>query len=227
MRKLSVYALTAAAVCMTVGMVPANAYASTLTGGIPGGNVLVIRGNGANCSEVVPGFSVPSVNLPSGLCPETLKPELPEYGTALPIPQEPEMDENFQDQGQSQDAFVNEVVRLVNEERQKSGLPSLKVSEQAAKAAGVRANELEHSFSHTRPDGSSFSTALSQAGASYRGAGENIAYGQRTPEAVMESWMNSAGHRANILNPKYTSIGVGHVKNSDGIHYWTQLFVEE
>lgn len=74
--------------------------------------------------------------------------------------------------------------------------------------AQVRAVETKTLFSHTRPDGSSFSTALKEQGVSYRGAGENIAWGQKTSEQVMEGWMNSAGHRANILNEKYTSLGV-------------------
>lgn len=79
-------------------------------------------------------------------------------------------------------------------------------------AAKIRANEILKSFSHTRPDGRAFSTALNEAGATYSGAGENIAKGQRTPEEVVNAWMNSAGHRANILNSKYKYLGVGCVK---------------
>ncbi|MCC8083808.1 MAG: CAP domain-containing protein, partial [Clostridium sp.] len=92
--------------------------------------------------------------------------------------------------------------------------------------AQTRAREIEKSFSHTRPDGSSFNTALTEAGVSFRGAGENIAYGQTTPQQVMEGWMNSSGHRANILNANYTSIGVGHYKNGAGVDYWAQLFIQ-
>lgn len=76
---------------------------------------------------------------------------------------------------------------------------------------------------HTRPDGSSFSTALQQQGVSYRGCGENIAWGQRTPEQVMNGWMNSEGHRANILNKNYKNIGVGFYQEND-VNYWVQLF---
>ena len=125
----------------------------------------------------------------------------------------------------SQDAFANEVVRLVNEERAKAGLPALTVDRGAASAAQVRAKEIERSFSHTRPDGSSFNSALTEAGVNFSGAGENIAYGQNSPEKVMEGWMNSSGHRANILNSSYTSIGVGHYQNASGVNYWTQLFI--
>ena len=84
---------------------------------------------------------------------------------------------------------------------------------------------LQISFSHTRPDGRDFSTALSEAGASFRASGENIAYGQRSAEQVMDVWMNGAGHRANILNPGYSRIGIGHVKDSRGVDHWVQLFL--
>ena len=126
----------------------------------------------------------------------------------------------------SLDSYAAAVADLVNAERARAGLKPLAIHTGAAKAADSRAREIQTSFSHTRPDGSHFSTALTQAGVSYRSAGENIAYGQRTPEAVMESWMNSQGHRANILNPDYTSIGVGHIQDGNGTHYWTQLFIK-
>lgn len=122
------------------------------------------------------------------------------------------------------DSFTAQVVALVNEERAKAGLAPLRVDSKALAAASVRAQEIERSFSHTRPDGSSFDSALRQSGVSFIGAGENIAYGQRTPEEVMEGWMNSQGHRANILNKDYTTIGVGYHQNSAGTGYWTQLF---
>ena len=87
----------------------------------------------------------------------------------------------------------------------------------------MRAKESAQSFSHTRPNGSSFSTALTEAGVSYRTAGENIAYGQSTPQQVMNAWMKSSGHRANILNANYTTIGVGYTV-INGTAYWAQLF---
>ena len=121
-------------------------------------------------------------------------------------------------------AYILRVVELVNEERAKAGLAPLTLQKNITQAAQVRAEECERSFSHTRPDGRNFSSALTEAGVSYRGSGENIAWGQRTPEQVMEGWMNSAGHRANILNEKYTSIGVGYYQNASGVNYWSQLF---
>ena len=120
----------------------------------------------------------------------------------------------------TQSEFKAEVLRLVNVERNKAGLAPLSVGSAAAQsAADVRTNEIKVSFSHTRPNGSSCFTALSEAGVHYHAAGENIAYGYRTPAAVMEGWMNSAGHRSNILNPSFT-----HVSISFDDYSWTQLF---
>lgn len=130
----------------------------------------------------------------------------------------------MEDSEQSMHAYVLRVVELVNEERAKVGLKPLTIKENVTEAAQIRAVECTTMFSHTRPNGTSFVTALKEAGVSYRGAGENIAWGQKTPEAVMEAWMNSPGHRANILNEKYTTIGVGYYQNSAGVNYWSQLF---
>lgn len=117
---------------------------------------------------------------------------------------------------------VAEVIRLVNEERAKQGLPALKTTDALTRAAQVRADELLTLFSHTRPDGRSCFTALGEAGVSYRAAGENIAMGYPTPAAVVEGWMNSPGHRANILNGSYTTIGVGYNSQKN---CWVQMFV--
>ena len=133
--------------------------------------------------------------------------------------QTPEEDDN----GTSQGDFASQVVELVNAERAKYGLSALTVDAKVQQAALVRAKESAQSFSHTRPNGSSFSTALTEAGVSYRTAGENIAYGQSTPQQVMNAWMNSSGHRANILNANYTTIGVGYTV-INGTAYWAQLF---
>ncbi|WP_312044192.1 CAP domain-containing protein [Anaerotignum sp.] len=114
---------------------------------------------------------------------------------------------------------AQKVVDLVNAERAKAGLGALTIDTKVTAAAQVRAKEVQTSFSHTRPDGRSCFTALDEANVSYRGAGENIALGQKTPEQVMNDWMNSEGHRANIMNPNFKYIGVG----VDG-SAWTQLF---
>lgn len=153
--------------------------------------------------------------------PDTSQPEIPDNS----VPETP--DENApgaDDTMQSEHAYVLRVFELVNEERTKAGLKPLTLEKNITAAAQVRAVETEQSFSHTRPDGSHFSTALKEAGVSYRGAGENIAWGQKTPEQVMNGWMNSPGHRANILNEKFTSIGIGYYQNAKGVNYWSQLF---
>lgn len=120
-------------------------------------------------------------------------------------------------------AYANEVLQLVNQERAKAGLSSLTSEAAITAAANVRAQESRQSFSHTRPNGTSFSTALREHGVSYRTSGENIAYGQRTPQEVVNAWMNSPGHRANILNPSFNKIGIG-VYQYNGTIYWSQLF---
>ncbi|MDU7707830.1 MAG: CAP domain-containing protein [Clostridium sp.] len=153
-------------------------------------------------------------DLPDGNQPGT--PELPDNNQPE-TPEQPDVDE-------SDNAFIQQVVTLVNQERAKAGLSPVKADVSVQAAAQVRAKEIETSFSHTRPDGSSFSTALTQQGVTYRGSGENIAWGQKTPEQVMNGWMNSDGHRANILNKNYTTIGVGLYQNASGTNYWTQLF---
>ena len=128
-----------------------------------------------------------------------------------------------QDNNVSQSSFATEVTRLVNAERAKNGLGAVTVNAKVQQAAQVRAGEQAQSFSHTRPNGASCFTALTEAGATYRGAGENIAYGQSTPAAVMNAWMNSEGHRANILNASFTNIGVGYTV-INGTPYWAQMF---
>lgn len=122
--------------------------------------------------------------------------------------------------------YAQQVVQLVNEERAKVGLAPLTIDAKVEAAANVRAKETMTSFSHTRPDGTSFSTALKDQSVSYRMCGENIAYGQKSPEEVMKAWMNSSGHKANILNENYTTIGVGYYQSSNGTNYWSQLFTK-
>ena len=116
---------------------------------------------------------------------------------------------------------AEQVTALVNAERAKAGLPALTLNRELSANATVRAREIINSFSHTRPNGNSFSSAITL---SYRTAGENIAYGYSSAESVMNGWMNSAGHKANILKSSYTQIGVGVVENR-GTLYWVQLFI--
>ncbi|MCR5704069.1 MAG: CAP domain-containing protein, partial [Eubacterium sp.] len=127
--------------------------------------------------------------------------------------------------GSEEQQYIEKIVQLVNKERKSAGLNAVQLDETLTKAAMTRAKETNISFSHTRPDGTSFSTVLSQYKISYRGAGENIAWGQQSPDEVMRGWMNSSGHRANILNKNFKKIGVGYYKVENGRKYWSQLFI--
>ena len=120
---------------------------------------------------------------------------------------------------------ASEVVRLTNSARSQNGYAALVEDGALSEAAAVRAREIARSFSHTRPSGASFSSALSESGVSYLRAGENIASGQKTASEVVNAWMNSPGHRANILNSSYSRIGSASV-NIDGTLYWVQLFAD-
>ena len=124
-----------------------------------------------------------------------------------------------------ENSYVQQIVDLVNQERRKEGLSSVTLDSTLTNAAMTRAKEIEISFAHTRPNGTSFSTVLAEYQISYRAAGENIAWGQSSPQEVMNGWMNSSGHRANILNANYKKIGVGYYKNASGRKFWSQLFI--
>ena len=154
--------------------------------------------------------------------PET--PQLPDNSRPEETPdaEQPEQTPE-EDNDAAQGDYASQVVALVNAERAKYGLSALRVDSRVQQAAQVRAAETVQSFSHTRPNGSSFSTALTEAGVSYTRSGENIAYGQSTPQQVVQAWMNSDGHRANILNGSFTTIGVGYTV-VNGTAYWAQLF---
>jgi uncharacterized protein YkwD len=117
------------------------------------------------------------------------------------------------------------VVKLTNDARAKQGCAAVRTDSRLTTAA--RAHSLDmvkrNYFSHTSPDGTTFVTRAKVAGYTSP-IGENIAWGYRTPEAVMTAWMNSSGHRANILNCKAKAVGVGLARKADGTPYWTQVF---
>lgn len=178
-----------------------------------GGNSIVVWPESPGLG--IPGIEIPGLEIPGVEIPEIELPEIegpnPEGGNGL-------------EEGNTNLSYAEQVVKLVNAERAKNGLSPLTLDYSIESAALVRAKEIQNSFSHTRPDGRNFSSALKEQGVSYIGSGENIAWGQHSPEEVMKGWMNSPGHRANILNSRFTKIGVGHFQNSKGTNYWTQLF---
>jgi uncharacterized YkwD family protein len=123
-------------------------------------------------------------------------------------------------------AFEQQVVDLTNKERAKYGLPPLKIDTTLSKMARDKANDMavHHYFSHTSPTYGSPFDMMKKYGIQFTAAGENIAEGQTSPEEVVNGWMNSEGHRANILNKQYTHIGVGYSENGN---IWTQEFIQK
>ena len=121
-------------------------------------------------------------------------------------------------------AYEQEVIRLVNEIRAENGLKPLTYDWELSRVARYKSQDMKDNryFSHTSPIYGSPFQMIKNFGISYRTAGENIAQGYATPQAVVNGWMNSSGHRANILNASYTHIGVGYVANG---RYWTQMFI--
>lgn len=120
-----------------------------------------------------------------------------------------------------------QVLTLVNQERYKAGLKPLQMDWELQRVARMKSQDMaqKNYFSHTSPTYGSPFDMMKSFGIKYRSAGENIASGQRTPQDVMDSWMNSSGHRANILKPDFTHIGVGYYHGGKYGHMWTQMFI--
>lgn len=119
--------------------------------------------------------------------------------------------------------LINEVYEITNNYRSLVGVPSLTLDSSLVEAASIRAKELSDSFSHTRPNGSSCFTVLSELGISYGTAGENIAAGYSSSQSVMEGWRSSSGHYQNIISSKFKKIGIG-VNIINNQYYWVQIF---
>ena len=146
--------------------------------------------------------------------PQVENPNLIYPGQVLNIPQV----------SQAVRAYEQEVVRLVNAQRAQNGLKPLAENWELSRVARYKSADMasRRYFSHESPTYGSPYQMMRNFGISFRSAGENIAYGQRTPAAVVAAWMNSSGHRANILNSSYTQIGVGY---HEAGNYWTQMFI--
>ena len=152
----------------------------------------------------------PDTNCPDGNCNTTI--QKPNTGTTTD-----KTDDSVSD-------YEKEVVNLVNEIRKEYGLSELTLNTELSAVARTKSQDMKDKqyFSHTSPTYGSPFDMMKTFGISYRTAGENIAMGYRTPEAVVDGWMNSEGHRANILNSSYKEIGVGYVSSGN---YWTQMFI--
>ncbi|WP_242241542.1 CAP domain-containing protein [Bacillus cereus group sp. BfR-BA-01309] len=154
--------------------------------------------------------------------PEAQKPA-ENNNTQKPAEQKP-AEQKPAEEAKSLSEFEQRVVELTNAERAKQGLSALKIDTELSKVARIKSEDMQKNnyFDHNSPTYGSPFDMMKKFGISYTSAGENIAQGQRTPEEVVQAWMNSAGHRANILNNSFTHIGVGYVESGN---YWTQQFI--
>ncbi|GHV13362.1 hypothetical protein FACS1894219_08070 [Clostridia bacterium] len=125
-------------------------------------------------------------------------------------------------------ATEDEIIKLVNAERGKNGLPPLKKNWQLSRVARIKSQDMADRkyFSHNSPVYGSPFRMMEDFGLSFSSAAENIAMGQKNASEAMKSWMNSPGHRANILSRTVTEIGVGAAKTSNGTLYFTQMFMK-
>ncbi|MCA1010344.1 CAP domain-containing protein [Halobacillus halophilus] len=157
---------------------------------------------------------------PKQQAPEA-QPEKQDQASEQAAPQENAADQSDQSEVS---AFERQVVELTNQERAKQGLAPLTLDTELSGVAGDKSLDMQKNdyFSHTSPTYGSPFDMMKDYGIDYRTAGENIAMGQTSPEQVVEGWMNSEGHRKNIMNPDFTHIGVGYVENGN---YWTQMFI--
>lgn len=136
----------------------------------------------------------------------------------------PQQEQGKAPSGTALSAFEMRVVELTNEQRRKNGLQNLQPDTALSNVAQEKSNDMQakNYFSHTSPTYGSPFDMMRDFGVTYRSAGENIAMGQRSAEEVVNAWMNSEGHRKNILSPNFTHIGVGHTGTGN---YWTQMFI--
>lgn len=177
---------------------------------------------------------------PVEVAPTPVEPQTPEQPEATPeVPEQPEAtpeqpnQEVEEDQAPNEDQsnqaselnqFEQEVFNLTNVERTNNGLPAFEIHLDLSKVAREKSNDISinNYFAHNSPVYGSPFDMMRSFGIDYRTAGENIAQGQRTPAEVVNAWMNSPGHRANILNGDFTHIGVGYVESGN---VWTQQFI--
>jgi uncharacterized YkwD family protein len=172
-----------------------------------------------------PVTSKPVTSKPVTSKPVTSKPVTSEPVTSKPVTSEPTTQPN--DSIHQVLPIEQEILQLVNEERAKNGLNPLQLSSKVSSVAREKSEDMRDGnyFGHQSPTYGSPSDMLKQFGVSYHMVGENIAAGQPTAKAVMDGWMASEGHRANILNPDFTHIGIGYTSGGSYGSYWTQMFI--
>ncbi|AJP12425.1 TPA: sporulation protein [Clostridioides difficile] len=167
-----------------------------------------------------------STDKPDNNKPESNKPE-DNNNNNSDSTNKPDDNNNSGSTSESFSAYQKEVVDLVNIERAKAGLNPLTLDSSISNVATKKSQDMidNNYFSHNSPTYGSPFDMLKKFGISYKTAGENIAMGQKTPKEVVNAWMNSEGHRKNIMNPNFSKIGVGVAQKSGGSIYWTQIFV--
>lgn len=158
--------------------------------------------------------------------PEPTTPPTSEPPTTTAPPPQPPAPPQPSPPGSANEAYELQVVDLVNAERAEAGCAPMTVDSRLVAAARAHSADMaaRDYFDHTTPEGVTFDQRIRQAGFSFSAAAENIAYGYRDPESVMRGWMNSDGHRRNILNCRLTHIGVGLAYGPNNRPYWTQDF---
>ena len=161
--------------------------------------------------------------------PSTTPQQKPESTPSTPSTNPEQKPESTPEQKPSTDfsSYQQQVLDLVNAERTKRGISALTLDSNLSSVATKKSQDMvnKNYFDHTSPTYGSPFDMMKQFGISYRTAGENIAKGQKTPQEVVTAWMNSEGHRKNILNPNFTNLGVGIAKDTKGTTYWTQMFI--
>jgi len=220
---------TAAAMALTVSLLTAPAAASCRGKALAGSllkQALQNRVCGGEIINIDPGAICPGLEWL--FKPNTNQPGTSQPGTNQPGTSQPDTPVQTPDIPQGGEdgilAFESEVVTLVNDIRAQYGLSALAINQDLCQVARYKSQDMAEKryFSHESPTYGSPFQMMQSFGISYRTAGENIAYGQQTPQAVVDAWMNSSGHRANILNSSYTQIGVGFYASG---YYWTQMFI--
>ncbi|MBP1926647.1 putative YkwD family protein [Sedimentibacter acidaminivorans] len=178
--------------------------------------------------------TAPEVKEPKVTKPEVTKPEVTKPEVTTPVKNEntnttTEKDTTSNTTVSSSNLnYEQKVVELVNIERQKAGLSALTLDTSISNVARTKSQDMADNnyFAHQSPTYGSAGDMLKQFGIKWSAWGENIASGQRSPESVVTAWMNSEGHRANILSSNFSKIGVGYAVNSKGTPYWTQMFTK-
>ena len=173
---------------------------------------------GGNTDETTPQPTQPATT------PQSTQPTTQPVTQPITEPTVPETTEPNEGNTSEVSSYEKQVVELVNKERASKGLSPLTLNTELSRVARIKSEDMRDNgyFSHNSPTYGSPFDMMKSFGISYRTAGENIAMGQQSPEAVVTAWMNSDGHRANILNANFTQIGVGYAANGN---YWTQMFI--